>query len=135
MADWGVREDRVTIPLVGGWYKKSGCHWSGTLTHGYGGYGLFQVAHLDEVLGNLNGVEGGALLDLVAYNPEGESVVVAQVLADAAYIDGVLAGQEERHGVLLFGGVVHQHQAFTLGEGFAGLFYADGALGLYPDAL
>ncbi len=32
---------------------------------------LFHVAHLDEIFGNLHGVEGGALANLVADNPEG----------------------------------------------------------------
>ena len=44
---------------------------------------------LDEPFGYLNSVQGGSLLDLVAYNPERQSAVVGQVLADAAYVNGV----------------------------------------------
>ena len=96
---------------------------------------LFHIAHLDEVFGNLYSVKGGTLLDLVAYNPEGESVFVCQVLADTAYIDGAFAGKEEGHGVFILGRIVHQHQAFAVGKGFASLFGRDGTLGLYSDAL
>ena len=88
-----------------------------------------------EVFGYLHGVEGCAFLDLVTYNPEGESVVVGEVLADAAYVYGVFAGKEEGHGVFLLGWVVHEHETIASSKGFAGFLHADGALGLEPDAL
>ena len=49
---------------------------------------------LDEPFGYLYGIEGSALLDLVAYEPEGKAVGVGDVLADTAHIDIVAAFQE-----------------------------------------
>ena len=46
---------------------------------------LLDVAHLDEVFGNLHSVEGGTLAYLVAGEPQRDAVVVGEVLADAAY--------------------------------------------------
>ena len=82
----------------------------------------------------MDGIEGSTLLDLVADNPEGEAIVIGEVLADATDIDGILAGQEERHRVFLLGGVVLDDQTFGLGKGGLGFGYTDGALGLYQMA-
>ena len=54
------------------------------------GEGLF-LAVGDEVLADLDGVEGSAFLDLVATEPEGQAVVTAGVDADASHINGILA--------------------------------------------
>ena len=89
---------------------------------------LLDVANADEVLGYLYGIEGGALLYLVADEPEGDAVGVGKVLTDAAYEDVVAAFVEERHGVLLVLRAVFQLQAFALADGLLELFYADGAL-------
>ena len=53
----------------------------------------------NEVLSDLYGVEGGAFLDLVADNPECESIVAAEVFADTSHIHGVLAGAVFGHGI------------------------------------
>ena len=53
---------------------------------------------LYEPFGYLYGVEGGTLLYLVAHQPEGETVGVADGLADTAYVDIVASLQEEGHG-------------------------------------
>ena len=52
---------------------------------------LLHIAHLDEILGYLHGIERGALAYLVAGKPEGDAMVVGQVAAHAAYEDIVLA--------------------------------------------
>ena len=72
---------------------------------------LFDVADLDEVFGDLHGIEGGTFLDLVAAEPEGETVGVGQVLADAPDEDVVLTGGEQGHGIALVGGVVDDGDA------------------------
>ena len=97
--------------------------------------GLLHHALGDEVFGNLYSVECCTLLDLVTHNPEGETVLVGEILADATHIDGILASEEQGHGVLLLGGVVHEYESIAVGEGFTSLGHADGALGLYPDTL
>ena len=52
---------------------------------------LFYYALCYEVLGNLYGIECCALLDLVTHNPEGKSILVGEILADA-----VLLGDSEK---------------------------------------
>ena len=59
---------------------------------------------LYEPFGYLYGVEGGTLLYLVAHQPEGETVGVADVLADTAHVDIVASLQEEGHGYSFFSG-------------------------------
>ena len=83
-----------------------------------GGTGEFilNVAFAHQVFRNLHGVQRRTLLDLVAHNPERQSVVVGQVAADAAHVDGVFAGQEQGHRILLLRRVVHQHEALAPGE-------------------
>ena len=76
-----------------------------------------------QVFGYLYGIQSRSLLDLVAYNPERQSAVIGQILADTSHIDGILACKEERHGVFLGSRVVHQHQSFSLGKSFAGFFH------------
>ena len=53
----------------------------------------------DEVFGNLHGIERGSLANLVAAEPEGESVVTSQVFANAAHVDVVVPGCLEGHGI------------------------------------
>ena len=79
-----------------------------------GKMGLLQAVVGDQPLGNLYGVEGSALLDLVAYEPEGQTVLVGQILAYTAYIDVILTGQEQWHRINLVGRVVHQLYALAL---------------------
>ena len=50
----------------------------------------FLLLVLDQVLQDLHGVAGGALADLITAAPEGQALVVGQVLANAAYPDQVL---------------------------------------------
>ena len=97
---------------------------------------LFHVPHLDEVLGNLHGVEGGALAYLVAGEPQRAAVVVGQVLAYAAHIHVVLARALQGHGIdVLVVGVIDQGHAGGLGQRIAYLLNAERPLGLEPDAL
>ena len=60
----------------------------------------------EEVLGDLDGVEGGAFFDLVADDPECESVVAAEVLADSSDVDGVFAGAVDGHGIDVVAGLI-----------------------------
>ena len=46
----------------------------------------------DKPLADLYGVEGGTLTYLITAEPEGQAIVVGQVLADAAHKHVVLAG-------------------------------------------
>ena len=48
---------------------------------------------LKQVFGYLDGVKGGSFANLVSGEPEGDSVVVGQVLAHAAHINVILAGR------------------------------------------
>ena len=48
---------------------------------------LSDIFHLDQVFGNLYGIECCPLLDLVANDPESESVLVGQVLSDASHTE------------------------------------------------
>ena len=54
---------------------------------------LLNIADLDEILTDLDGIEGSTLTDLVARKPEGETVLVAEVLAHTTDEDIVLAGR------------------------------------------
>lgn len=102
---------------------------------GFASPSSLQVTDAQEVFGNLHGVEGGSLLDLVAHEPESEAVGIGQIFADATHEDLVLTGEEERHGIFLGCRVVHQNEPLAAGDGLTRLFDADGRLGLYPHAL
>ena len=65
----------------------------------------------NEVLANLDGIEGGTLLDLVAAEPEGQTIVAAGILADAAHIDGILARAVDGHGIAIAARVVNDNDA------------------------
>ena len=56
-------------------------------------YLLFYIADLNQVLTNLYGIEGSTLANLVAREPEGESVLVAQVFAHTTHEDIVLTSR------------------------------------------
>ena len=70
----------------------------------------------EQRLEDLHGIECRPLLDLVAHAPERQAVFIGQILADAAHVDGILAGDEQRHRVNLVGRIVHQHHARRLGQ-------------------
>ena len=72
---------------------------------------------------------------MVAAEPEGESVLISDVAADATDEDIVLASREEGHGVLLVGGVIDHGNARSLSESLASLLGRNGALGLNPYGL
>lgn len=75
------------------------------------GIELLLLAVGDEVLTNLDCVEGCALLDLVTAEPEGQAVVAAGILADAAHIDGILARAVDGHRVAIVARVVNDDDA------------------------
>ena len=52
----------------------------------------WQVSRLHQVFTNLNGIQGSTLANLVAREPERQSVVISQVLAYTTHEDIVLAG-------------------------------------------
>ena len=60
---------------------------------------LLYVSYLDKIFSYLHSVECSALLNLVAREPEGKTVVVGKVFAHSAYIHIVLACCVERHWV------------------------------------
>ena len=91
------------------------------------------VADFDEVFGNLNGVEGCALANLVADEPERQAVGVGEVFADATHIDGVFAGEEEGHAIFLLLGVVHQDEAFAFGNCLANVCHCQRFFRFDPD--
>ena len=96
---------------------------------------LLQIANLDEVFGDLDGVEGCALADLVTAEPESKAVVVGKVLADTAYVDIILACGVKRHGVYEVLRVVLKGHARGGCDGFLCFFNADGLISLDPYAL
>ena len=55
---------------------------------------LSDIPYLQQVLRDLYGVEGGALLNLVAHGPEGQAVRVAKILADAPYVNRIVVRYE-----------------------------------------
>ena len=87
---------------------------SGAMERGRGSR-LFDVADLDEVFRYLYGVEGSALADLVAGEPEGDAVIVGEVFADAADVDIVFASGLEGHGVDVVLRVVDESDARGVG--------------------
>ena len=66
---------------------------------------------LGQQLGDLDGVGGGTLADLVAAAPQAQAVGIGQVGTDAADVDDILAGGVQGHGVLLGIQVIHQLDA------------------------
>ena len=95
---------------------------------------LLNIAYFNQVLSYLDGIEGGTLTDLVARKPEGETVLVAEVLAHTTDEDIVLAGSFQRHGINEVRGIVNQRTARSSGNGLLGSLYADGLLSLNPYA-
>lgn len=65
----------------------------------------------EQQLGDLHGVGGGALADLIAAAPDVQTVVTGQILPDAAHEHGVLIAGVQRHGVPAAGQIVHQTAA------------------------
>ena len=53
----------------------------------------------DNLLSDLDCVEGGTFANLVAYTPESDTILICQITADTAYIYIVCATEVERHGV------------------------------------
>ena len=47
---------------------------------------LSDILHFNQVFSNLNGIQSGTFLNLVAYNPESQTVFVSQVFTDTTYI-------------------------------------------------
>ena len=58
-----------------------------------------KFALFDEVFSDLDGIECGTLLDLIADEPEGDAVRVCKILADTAYEYIVTILVEQRHRV------------------------------------
>ncbi len=71
---------------------------------------------------NLDGVECGALADLVADNPDVHAIVAGEVLADTADIDVVRAHEVERHRVDVVCRIVAELEAFAVLDGVADFF-------------
>src|SRR5687768_4331407 len=103
------------------------------LTHGYAGC----ETALRQPLRDLYGVGGGAFADLVAADEQidAAAVVAAEVLADAADEDVVLAGRFQRHREVVGGGIVDDPHAGRLGEDRPYLVWGDRPLEFEVDAL
>ena len=76
---------------------------------------------LDEFFGDLHGVEGGALADIVGHDPHIQAVFDAFVFADAAHEHFVFTGGVHGQRVEVGAGIVHDLHAGGLGEEDAGL--------------
>jgi len=74
----------------------------------------------------LDGVEGGAFEELIAADPEAESVVERAILANPAHGAIVLAGLMEGHGIFAAGRIVNDVQAWGLAEHVQGGLHGDG---------
>src|ERR687891_2603771 len=90
-----------------------------------------QQASNAQQLGDLDGVGGGALAEVVANDPEVQAAVVRGVTADAADEHVVAAGGVDGGGVDRVGGVVHDHHAGRLGEQLAALLGREGVARLH----
>ena len=60
-------------------------------------------------LGDLNGIGGGTLTDLIPTAPKNDTLIVGQILTDTTHEDQILIAGIQRHGILLLGGIVHQN--------------------------
>ena len=60
---------------------------------------LSDIFYFEQIFGDLDGIQGGTLLDLVADGPERQAVRVGQVFADTSHVNRVFAGDEEGHWV------------------------------------
>src|SRR3970282_1342672 len=82
-------------------------------------------AALDELFGDLDGVKGGALSDVVADEPEGDAVLVRGVLADAADVGIVSAGDVPGRGIDVDGRLVLYGDAGRLAKDVVEVFRGD----------
>ena len=73
-----------------------------------------------EGFGDLNRIEGGTFPELIAADPEGESVVKESVFANTAHAAFFFAGVVEGHGVNFLCGIVADFGAREGGDGLAG---------------
>ena len=96
---------------------------------------MSEVADREQVLCYLDGVEGGALLDLIGDDPKGNAAGVGEVAAYSTYVYGVAAGDHQGHGVLALSGVVDHHQAGSLLHGVAHIGDLQGLGGAHPYGL
>ena len=83
----------------------------------------------------MNGIQRSTLADLVAREPEGQAVLVAEVLADTTHIDVILASSLQRHRVLQIGRVVNERTTRSSSDSLLSFLDADGLLSLNPNAL
>ena len=79
----------------------------------------------DQLLGDLHGVERGALAQVVGDAPEGEPVRHRRVLAQPADVNGVLAGALLRGDVAFVGAVVDDADARRRAQRRPGFLLAD----------
>ena len=96
---------------------------------------LLDISDLQQIFGNLYGVESRTLANLVTAEPEGQTTVVCQILADTSYIDIVLAGSIERHRIDEVGWIILQSDTWSSGNSLLCLLYAERTLGLNSYAL
>src|ERR1700710_1306949 len=75
-----------------------------------------EPAAVDQELGNLDGIGGGALAQVVARDPDVEGAFVARVAANSPDEDIVLAGGVDRQRVLGVGRVVDDLDADRFGK-------------------
>ena len=96
---------------------------------------LLHVAHLDEIFGNLNGVQCGTLANLVAGEPQRVAVVVGKILAHTAHIHIIVAGTLQRHRIYIVLRVVFEGHSRRCLQCLADFLHGERTLGLEPHAL
>jgi hypothetical protein len=75
-----------------------------------------------EEFGDLNGIQGGTLQQLVAANPEGDAIFHRTIAAETAGEAVVLPGAVERHRV----SILYELESGRIFEGCAGFFERNG---------
>src|SRR4051794_9206058 len=85
---------------------------------------LLQVLAAKE-LGDLHGVEGGTLAEIVAHHPQAEPVLDGRILADPADVGRILADRLDRGDVAAVLALIDHHHSRRLPEDGTGLIGRD----------
>ena len=95
---------------------------------------LFQISRLYEIFANLHCVERSSLANLIAREPECQTVGIGKIFTETTHVNIVLVGSEEGHGIFAVLGIVHESYSLGCGNGFAGFVNAYRTFGFNPNA-
>src|SRR5574344_221825 len=94
---------------------------------------LFYNSLFYQIFSDLYCVKCGTFLNLVAYQPQGQTVFVCQILTNTTNIYIVFSGKEQWHWICLCFWIVHKLNAFALSNCILCFFYRNWFFSFNPN--